>query len=229
MRAQHIAMQKITLTQGKVALVDDADYWWLLKFRWYYSASTGYARANLGANKKANMHQLLLPRVEGLMADHINRDKLDNRRVNLRLVTKSENNRNKMQHDNRSGFIGVVQHKTNGRWIAQASLNNRNYYIGSYGTPEEAAVARTDFLEKWRSDPASIPPKGELFRNNTSGFRGVYPQKLRSGKGLRWAAQVNVGSVDGRSKHRHLGMFATPKEAFDAIQRYRSAQSVSDG
>ncbi len=199
-------------------MVDDDDYWWLMKFHWYYSASTGYARANIGGGKKANLHQLLLPRVAGLMADHINRNKLDNRRVNLRLVNKSENNRNRTQHNNTSGFIGVTRHSNNSqRWVAQASLNNRNYYIGCYATPEQAATARTDFLERWRHDPASVKPKGHVFRNNTSGFRGVYPQRLRSGN-MRWAAQVQEAG-----RHKHLGLFLTAKEAADAVGRYRSS------
>ncbi len=207
-------MQRITLTQGKSTMVDDADYWWLLKFRWYYSGTTGYAYSTANG-KKVRMHQLLLPCVAGLMADHINRNKLDNRRVNLRLVNKSDNNRNKTQHNNTSGFIGVTRHTSNSVWVAQASLNNRNYYIGCYPTPEQAAAARTDFLELWRSDPTAIKPKGHVFRNNTSGFRGVYPQHLRSGN-VRWAAQVQE-----EGKHKHLGMFATAQEAANAIQRYR--------
>lgn len=206
-------MQMLRLTQGKTTVVDDADFLWLSRFRWYYARSTGYARTTTGG-RKFNLHQMLLPCTPGLMPDHINRDKLDNRRVNLRLVTKSENNRNKgPQANNTSGVLGVTRH-SNGSWVAQASLNGRNYYISSHKTLKEALAARVNFLDEWRVRPESITPKGPLHRNNTSGFRGVYPQRLRSGN-TRWAAQA---AFNGR--HKHIGMFADPEEAAKALRDF---------
>lgn len=207
-----IAMKELKLTQGKVALVDDADYEWLSTFHWQYSTSTGYARTTVKAKKKS-LHQLLLPSVAGKVADHINWNKLDNRRCNLRLVTKSENNRHKpLLKTNTSGITGVIRHTQNASWVAQASINNVNYYIGSFPTLEKAASARTDFIERLMVDPASIKPKGPLQRNNTSGFRGVY--RNRNGT---WNAQVN-----NKGQHIYLGRFATPAKASAAVKDFHA-------
>lgn len=218
-RVTLIAMKLLPLSKGKFTMVDDADFLWLRRFRWHYSATTGYARTHLGHGVFRNLHQLLLPRITDKVADHINRDKLDNRRCNLRLVTKAENNRNKLQHNNTSGFSGVTRNVNSpSRWIAQASLNNQNYYIGSYGSPEEAAKARTAFLEKFLTDPYSIPPKGPLKRNNRSGFNGVFWFARKQ----RWIAHV----YDKQGKRRYAGSGRTPNEAAQRLAEFKEREGL---
>lgn len=74
--------------------------------------------------------------------DHINQNKLDNRRNNLRLVTFNQNRHNcKAPKNNTSGYCGVTWHKLNGKWQSQVMVNNKNKYIGSFSDPLEAAIA----------------------------------------------------------------------------------------
>ena len=63
--------------------------------------------------------------------DHINRDKTDCRRCNLRFVTDQQNSMNRsMQSNNRSGYIGVSYSKKDGTYGAKIGLNNKNIYLG---------------------------------------------------------------------------------------------------
>lgn len=76
--------------------------------------------------------------------DHINGDRSDNRISNLRQVTQAENSKNiRIPGKNTTGFLGVT--KRGNRFIAQAKLNQRVYYLGLYKTAEEAAAARQVF------------------------------------------------------------------------------------
>jgi len=69
--------------------------------------------------------------------DHINKDSLDNRWVNLRDVTQAENNKNKGSYSsNKTGYKGVSLH--NGRYWARVSYKGETYRLGHYETPEEA-------------------------------------------------------------------------------------------
>ena len=81
----------------------------------------------------------------GLCVDHINGDALDNRLVNLRVVTSVENSRNQKQAiNNSSGQTGVRFENRTGKWVAQIGINYKNLYLGSFDTLEEAVHARKE-------------------------------------------------------------------------------------
>lgn len=82
---------------------------------------------------------------DGRIVDHINRDRLDNRRDNLRIVSPSESSSN-VTGRAVSGFRGVYPQRS-GRWQAKAKYKGVVYYLGTYDTPEEAAQVSQD----WRS------------------------------------------------------------------------------
>ena len=141
-------MKEIPLTQGKVAIVDDEDFEWLDQWKWCMSYEGGYAvRGNEGeGNNKIYMHTLILQTPTGLVCDHINRNRLDNRRCNLRICSRSDNQQNRTaQSNNTSGYKGVTyfsnKQKRNKRWVAQIGIHNKHYQIGYFYTAEEAAIA----------------------------------------------------------------------------------------
>lgn len=75
--------------------------------------------------------------------DHVDGDKGNNRWLNLRSVTPSENNRNQhIPRDNTSGVIGVCWVKRRSKWAAQIKAEGRSRYIGDFDTFEEAVAAR---------------------------------------------------------------------------------------
>lgn len=74
--------------------------------------------------------------------DHIDGDKLNNNRRNLRWATTHENGRNaKMRSDNTSGYKGVSYHKSNGKWRSRINDCGKNRHLGYFDTAEEAAAA----------------------------------------------------------------------------------------
>lgn len=84
---------------------------------------------------------------DGLCADHINRVKLDNRKINLRVVTKTENGQNKSKYKNgKSRYRGV--RRSGNRWQAYACLGGKQFHLGSFKTEIEAALA----VDSWRDE-----------------------------------------------------------------------------
>ena len=79
----------------------------------------------------------------GMIVDHINRNTLDNRRSNLRIVTSFENGQNRsLQSNNKTGYRGVFHRKDTNKWIAYVYRDRKRHHLGSFDTPEEAnAVA----------------------------------------------------------------------------------------
>ena len=135
-------MRAIALTDGFVALVDDEDYDELSHFTWraLRRRKLHYAvRRNRGHTPGlVMMHRQILSVPQGLETDHRNGDGLDNQRVNLRVCTHSENQRNRRSiPDSTSRFKGV--HRRTGRTRWTAALNCR--HLGQFDTEEEAALA----------------------------------------------------------------------------------------
>lgn len=110
-------MKRITLTQGKFTLVDDADYDWLMQWSWFAQKgrSTYYAVRTTshvdGKQYSVAMHRELLGlrMGDGIFSDHCDGNGLNNRRFNLRTCSNSENRRNSLiQSNNTSGYKGDV-------------------------------------------------------------------------------------------------------------------------
>ena len=133
-------MRKIELTQGKVALVDDADYELVSQYKWSIG-SAGYAcRSYMIKRQVFNvlMHRLIMGNPEQPV-DHINRDKLDNRRENLRIATHGINRQNVAEVANLTGFRGVSFHK--GKYRVLIAHNKKRHYLGRFDDPVKAAEA----------------------------------------------------------------------------------------
>lgn len=131
----------IPLTQGKFTLIDESDYEYLNQWKWYY-IKDGYAVRSDYSNgrppKQIRMHRQIMREPEGLEVDHRSTDKLDNRRVNLRIATKAQNQQNtNIPKNNTSGYKGVSKTKRGKGYI----VHIRKKYLGYFPTPEEGARA----------------------------------------------------------------------------------------
>jgi hypothetical protein len=145
-------MGEIPLTQGRVALIDPEDYDFLMQWKW--CCITGYAARSTSGVDGAKRRTVLMHRVianppEGFFVDHINHDRLDNRRVNLRICTPGQNTFNRRprprQAERSSRFKGVYWNKTKGKWEVQITLKaatgeNRKM-IGRFVREIDAALA----------------------------------------------------------------------------------------
>lgn len=136
--------KEIKLTKGYVALVDEEDYEWLSQFKWCVN-SDGYAvKASQNGFKRiaVRMHREILQAPKNFDIDHVNCNRLDNRRSNLRLATKSQNQSNRgAQKNSVSGYKGVSWNKQCKKWKAQIANNSKDKYLGLFNTSEEAAKA----------------------------------------------------------------------------------------
>ena len=155
-------MKEIQLTQGKVALVDDADYLYLNQFKWHINKQNRnnfYARTVIYQNKKRIgivMHRLLL-KCEGKIIDHISGDGLDNRRSNIRCCTKSENLLNRrININNNSGYKGVSWFKVVKKWRAQIQYKKIVYHLGTYDKRIDAAKAYNKAAIKFHGEFAKL-------------------------------------------------------------------------
>lgn len=128
------------------ALVDDC---WshLGRYRWRLDKDGYVMRKTMG--RRVYLHHLVLSgnRYPGFLRDHENRDKLDNRSVNLRWLSHAESNQNRdIARRNRTGYRGVMP--IGNRFRASGVIDGRSHYLGMFDTPEEAnAVASA-----WRAD-----------------------------------------------------------------------------
>ena len=126
------------------ALVSSESAALVSSYRWNLTKA-GYAYRKRSrkepGTRQIYMHRLLMKfPVSGI--DHINRDKLDNRLSNLRVVTQGQNNQNKLEV-NKLGYKGIYFNKntTNLCYRASISHEKKAYSLGSYRTAKEAAAA----------------------------------------------------------------------------------------
>lgn len=132
-----IVRGKFSATDGYF-LFDLDDYERLSRYCWNLDKS-GYVVATDMDNKSTvKMHQLVF----GKHCDHINRDRTDNRKSNLRKATEAENARNhKKRKDNTSGFTGVGFLR--GKWVASISDGHgKAIYLGVFNDKQEAVHVR---------------------------------------------------------------------------------------
>ena len=166
-------MKKISLNgergKGLFAIVDDEDYNYLHQFSWSLSPK-GYAQAYIPTKlqSKYNHTSMQMQRMlmldsiteEGQMVDHINRNKLDNRRKNLRLCNMSESNRNrgpinfKHRKDKISQYKGV-NWKDN-RWTAIITVNSKQIRLGRFDNEQDAAIAYNEAAKKYFGEYAYL-------------------------------------------------------------------------
>lgn len=129
------------------ALVDDVDAA-VANARWY-KGNDGYARRKFeGRVQLLHRHLLGLTPGDTRIGDHINGDRLDNRRTNIRIADRRTNSQNRRVMS-ASGFRGVTWHKRAKKWQAAVKLDDRNHYLGLFETAEAAAEAAAEFRRTW--------------------------------------------------------------------------------
>jgi hypothetical protein len=134
----------LDLPHGHQTTIDEAD-WPEVSRLTLYRGKNGYVYYSTWENGRSvprTLHGFLLGFPKGCHTDHINGDKLDNRRENLRSISAHVNqvNRKRVGRNNRSGIRGVS--RSFGKWRAQITFQRKNYYLGLFENLKDAAAAR---------------------------------------------------------------------------------------
>lgn len=142
-------MAEIQLTRGKVVLVDVADFEWLSQWNWYFCK--GYARRK-GLKLEGSlygrgvyMHRQILNLLDSeIEVDHVNHNTLDNRRLNLRVCSRTQNLANSpLRKGSTFGYKGIsVDRRCKSRpWQSQIQVGKEHFHLGCFSTKEQAALA----------------------------------------------------------------------------------------
>lgn len=156
-------MQIISLNRGYYTFVDDEDYPLLSQMSWY--EHRGYAvrteKVN-GKKKMVYMHRLIMRPPSGMIVDHKDGNKLNNRRSNLRICTRAENNRNVRKIKSRkrakifSKYKGVYWVKRSGKWAAQIRVDGKQRHLGYFDCEHDAAQMYNRAAKKYFGEFASL-------------------------------------------------------------------------
>lgn len=140
---------KVKLNDENYMLCDIED-WERLKGHYWYLGDTGYAMCETMKTGVLRFHKLATGTTADVIIDHINRNKLDNRKSNLRIATYSVNAINRgLQSNNTTGYAGVHFNKKNQNWNARVKVKGKVICLGTFPTKEEAIAARLAGEEKY--------------------------------------------------------------------------------
>lgn len=119
-------------------------------YKWY-KRSDGYISAEKvrTSNKATKLHRFIMDYPDN-MIDHIDRDKLNNRKDNLRIIDSIGNNRNKgIQRNNTSGVVGVYWNKQHKKWNARITVNKKAIFLGLFTDLTKAKTVRVNAERKY--------------------------------------------------------------------------------
>lgn len=153
----------IPLGNGKRAIVDRCDFEFLNEWNWYLGLE-GYAQTHQN-DRLVRMHRLLLNPPEHLECDHVNGDRLDNRKSNLRVCTRAQNGKNcrKFSRKTSSKYKGVSFRKASHRFIAYLQNDGKRIDLGYFDSEDNAARAYNEAASRLYGEFARLNcvPKAE--------------------------------------------------------------------
>lgn len=132
------------LPDGTDFIIDTKDRTQVSLHHWRIHEDGYVVCSDHGKNRGVKLHHFVLgiSKNSGLIVDHINRDRLDCRASNLRIVTPQQNSMNRsIQSNNTSGYVGVSSYKVGNRYVARIGLNYRMIYVFTSEDPVECAQA----------------------------------------------------------------------------------------
>jgi len=177
-------MKIIYTNKNEEILVDDDVYEQLNKLTWYKNIR-GYAQHDFRRNGKEGrflMHRIVMKAKKGILIDHVNLNKLDNQKSNLRFCTSSQNSIHMPKsRKTKSGFKGVFYYPWNCKsrpWQVGIGVNRKYKYIGAFATVEEAAEAYNKAAIKYHGEFAYLNKIPLLAEANVKDWVGVVGSNL---------------------------------------------------
>ena len=137
-------------------IVDEDIYYDLIKLKWCLHKK-GYVVARVDNNNYALLHRYILNYTGKDYVDHINNNPLDNRKCNLRIVTPSQNNMNKISNKNStSKYIGVAYDIDRNKWKSYINVNGKTTFLGRFDNEIEAAKARDQATQEYYGEYGNL-------------------------------------------------------------------------
>ena len=220
-------VKAIPLADGFYAYVDAADYEWLNQYTWRLYGG-GYA-ARMSGGKTIFMHREIMQPPKGMVVDHVDGNKANNCRFNLRNCTPQQNRRNVGKHKKASSsFKGVWFVKRLRKWCAAVHVARKNIYLGYFADEIEAARAY---------DRTAVQHYGEFARLN---FPEEWPPQRRAemakehekaeGKRQKATRRDDACVARTRKEQEHGGRKRRPEnEGQRAGRRTRSPATTAKG
>lgn len=152
------------LFNGEFFYFDLEDYDLIKNYRWS-KKERGYIYTKQ-ENKYIRMHRLVMNCPDDMDIDHINHNTMDNRKSNLRIVTKSQNHMNKtIYKNNTSGVKGISWDSRKNKWLVELQKENTKIKIGRYDDFNEAVEARLEAEYKYHTGYRYNPEAEEIVNN----------------------------------------------------------------
>jgi len=141
----------ICLGLGKTLVLDPEFAELYYTNSWFIDSTTGYLSSSNGSGcGVTHMHRCVLNAANGQLVDHINNDKLDNRKLNLRFSNKSLNGVNTKTIQKHKKILAPrgIYSRPNNKWTARINILGVNYDLGLFKTVTEAYEARVKFANE---------------------------------------------------------------------------------
>lgn len=141
------------------ALIDKENFGSIKQYHWSYDKD-GYA-VTCKNGKRILMHRLIMDiKSRKKDVDHINHDRLDNRKSNLRICSRSQNNMNhRVRRDSSTGVKGVTWNKFKQKWEVRIYVNKKKIYLGCHDDFNYAISLRKNAEKKYFGEYAYDPEK----------------------------------------------------------------------
>jgi hypothetical protein len=169
-----------------------ADYEWLNQFHW--GLSNGYAARRDENNKIIYMHRLILPPPPRMLVDHIDGNKANNCRSNLRIATRTQNMQNRPKHRSSSSrFKGIHYSRWSHKWYATCRYAGQCHRSAYFETDDEAARVYDHLAVAWFGEfarlnfPREWPPE-----RRTQVYAQNEPQRQEADKAKRRRERAQV-------------------------------------
>lgn len=220
----------IFLKNGECFQVSNEDLDWVLNFKWCVDTK-GYIQRSYSINgviKKAVLHRVICEMMElninNQSIDHIDCNRLNNCRNNLRIATRSQNNFNqKIRSNNTSNYKGVSWCKQAGKWRVRIYIDKKEKHVGFFDCPIKGAIAYDirAFEEYGEFAHFNFPDKIKQSISEKNNYVKIIQPKTSKFKGVSWNTQRmkwhSLIKINGKQKH--LGFFDCPIEAAIAFDR----------
>jgi hypothetical protein len=209
-------VRMIPLADGFYAYVDAADYEWLSRWNWHITSGGYPARSVKGG--QIFMHREIMQPPKGMVVDHVDGNKANCCRFNLRVCTRKQNQGNmRKQRGAYSQFKGVSYSKRHRKCFAQCDFGGRHRWLGFFASEVEAARAY---------DRAAVEECGEFARVN---FPREWPPERRAEVHAQWLEarkrEVKVKKAKGKkAKDKRAGASARTAKQRASTARRKTAK-----